>query len=187
LPIFQALCLALLLALTACAAPVATSYDLSAPIVAHGFLRGQMAVAEPTGIQIYETDRILVKDSSNAVSTLAGAQWVDRLNRLVQARLLDTLHNASLMAKTSRPGERIAADYQLNTEIKAFQIETSTREAVVELSVKLIDDRTGRVVRTGLFTGRQPVAAIEGAEAARALDEALSQAMSAMVRWLGRR
>ncbi len=34
----------------------------------------------------------------------------------------------------SRPGDKIAADYQLISEIRAFDIQTATGEAVVDLS-----------------------------------------------------
>jgi cholesterol transport system auxiliary component len=50
--------------------------------------------------------------------------------------------------------------------------------------VKLIGERTGRVLAGRIFTARVPVAAVETPNAARALDEALSVAMLDIVRWV---
>jgi len=163
-----------------------TNYDLTAPRLgpAGGGGIGQVAIAEPVTVQPLETERIIVKDASGAVSALPGSQWSDRLPRLVQARLIQTFENSSRI-KASRPGERVTPDYQLNTEIRAFQIEAASGEAVVEMSVKLVDDRSGRIVISRVFSGRGPVGTIDGSHAAQALDRELSGVLSNIVRWVG--
>jgi cholesterol transport system auxiliary component len=184
--------LALAAALAALAAacssgPAPTTFDLTAPsrTVGGGEVAGQVAVTEPVAIQVFEADRILVKDAAGAVSYLSGAQWADRLPRLVQARLIHTFENASRLKAVSRPGERVAADYVLNTEIRAFQIDASTGEAFVEMSAKAVNDRTGRITNARVFNARVPVAAIDAGNAAHALDRALSIVLLAIVRWVG--
>src|SRR3954451_7643156 len=74
-----------------------TTFDLTAPRqkVRGGSVEGQVAVAEPVAIQVFEAERILVKDAANAVSFLGGGQWADRLPRLVPARLRPNLEDAS--------------------------------------------------------------------------------------------
>ena len=163
-----------------------TNYDLTAPrgTPAGGGGIGQLAVAEPVAVQPLETDRIIVKDASGAVSSLGGGQWADRLPRLVQARLIQTFENSSRI-KASRPGERVTPDYQLNTEIRAFHVQAVTSEAVVEISVKVVDDRNGRIVIARVFSGREAIAAIDAQNAAQALDRALSGVLTGIVRWVG--
>lgn len=171
----------------ACSSPAPTTFDLSAPRqrVAGGALGGQVVVAEPTAIQTFEADRIIVKDPGGAVSFLGGAQWADRLPRLVQARLIQTFENSSRIRAVSRPGDRISADYQLNTELRAFQIASASKEALVEISAKVVNDKTGRIGAARVFTARVPVMTIDGPNAAQALDKALSSVLLQIVRWVG--
>lgn len=163
------------------------TFDLTAPRqgVRSGFSGGQLAVAEPVSIQALEAERIIVKDPSGAVSFLGGGQWADRLPRLIQARLVQTFENGSGVRAVARSGDRIVADYQLTTDIRAFQIEVATGEAVVEISARLIQDRTGRIVNARIFSARSPVASIDPAVAAQALDRALSTVLIDIVRWAG--
>ena len=53
---------------------------------------------------------------------------------------------------------------------------------MVEITAKLIGDRTGKVQRAKLFSARVPAGA-EGAGAAQALDQALSLVLIQIARW----
>ncbi|HEX8665887.1 MAG TPA: ABC-type transport auxiliary lipoprotein family protein [Beijerinckiaceae bacterium] len=168
--------------------PAPTTYDLTAPQAGARFgaaARGQIVVSEPTTIQALEAERIIAKDQSGAVSFIGGGQWADRLPRLIQAKLIQTFENSSKLKAVSRPGERVSPDYLLNTEIRAFQISSATGEAVVELSGRLVHDRTGRIVSGRVFSAREPVAKVDAGSAAQALDAALSRVLLDMVRWVG--
>lgn len=163
--------------------PAPTTYDLSAP---RDFGRvgggASIVVATPATVQAFDSDRLIVKDSSGALSFLGGAQWADTIPNLVQTRLIQTFENASRIAAVARPGERITPDLQLNTDIRSFNIDTASGQAVVEITAKLVGDRSGRVARAKVFSARVPGAA-DGAGAARALDQALSQVLIQIVRW----
>ncbi|CAN7524268.1 ABC-type transport auxiliary lipoprotein family protein [Bosea sp. LjRoot237] len=162
-----------------------TTYDLSAPRD-FGRARGSggvLIVAQPTTVQALDADRLIVKDSSGALSFLGGAQWADRVPNLVQTRLIQTFENGSRIATVGRPGERIVPDLQLNTDIRAFNIDAASGQAVVEITAKLIGDRTGKVQRARVFSARVPASAVDGAGAAQALDQALSQVLIQIVRW----
>ena len=172
----------------ACSSTAPTTFDLTAPrqrAGGGGAIGGQVVVAEPTAIQTFEADRIIVKDPNGSVSFLGGGQWADRLPRLVQARLIQTFENSSRIRAVSRPGDRITADYQLNTELRAFQISTGSKEALVEISAKVVNDKSGRIGAARVFTARVPVATIDAPNAAQALDKALSTVLLQIVRWVG--
>lgn len=162
-----------------------TTYDLSAPrdIGRIGGARAALIVAEPTTVQTLDSDRIIVKDSTGALSFAGGAQWADRVPKLVQTRLIQTFENGGRIASVARPGERIVPDTQLNTDIRSFNIDTASGSAVVEITAKLVGDRTGRVQRARLFTARVPASGGDGGAAAQALDQALSQVLIQIVRW----
>jgi cholesterol transport system auxiliary component len=164
-----------------------TNYDLTAPrqVRAGSSAVGQIVVAEPAAVQPLESDRIIVREASGAVSALPGGQWADRLPRLVQSRLIQTFENSSGLRAVSRPGSGVTPDFQLTGELRAFNIDASTGQAVVEMSVKLVNDRSGRIATTRIFTSRVPVGAIDAASAAQALDRALSNVLREIVRYVG--
>lgn len=179
--------LAVSLALAGCGGgPTPTTYDLSAPrdFGRVGGSRAPLVVNEPTTVQTLDSDRMIVRDSGGALSFLGGAQWADRVPKLVQTRLLQTFENGSRIASVSRPGERIVPDYQLNTDIRSFTIDAASGQAVVEITAKLIGDRSGRIMRAKLFSARVPAGAVDGQAAARALDQALSKVLIEIVRWV---
>lgn len=103
--------------------------------------------------------------------------------KLVQTRLIQTFENGGRLASVARPGERIVPETQLNTDIRSFNIDTAAGAAVVEITAKLVGDRTGRVQRARLFSARVPASGGDGGAAAQALDRALSQVLVEIVRW----
>lgn len=164
--------------------PAPTTFDMTAPRD-FGRVGGGAAivVATPSTVQALDSDRLIVKDSAGALSFLGGAQWADTIPNLVQTRLIQTFENGSRIAAVARPGDRITPDLQLVTDIRSFNIDAATGQAVVEITAKLVGDRTGRVARARVFTARAPAAAVDGPGAARALDQALSQVLIQIVRW----
>ena len=162
-----------------------TTFDLSAPsgFGRVGGSRAVMIVAEPTTVQALDSDRLIVKDSGGALSFVGGAQWADRIPALVQARLIQTFENASRIGFVSAPGQRIQPDVQLNTDIRSFNIDAASGAAVVEITAKIVGDRTGQIQRARLFSARVPAGAVDGPGAAQALDRALSQVLIDIVRW----
>ena len=181
--------IAITLLLTGCGGgPTPTTFDLSAPrdFGRVGGSQAALVVAEPTTVLALDSDRLIVRDSAGALSFLGSAQWADRVPRLVQTRLIQTFENGSRIAAVSRPGERMVPDVQLNTDIRSFNIDAASGQAVVEITAKLVGDRTGKIQRAKLFSARVPAGTADGAAAAHALDKALSQVLIEIVRWAGR-
>ncbi len=143
-----------------------------------------IVVAEPVGLQPFEADRIIVREPGGGLSFLGGGQWSDRLPRLIQTRIIQSLENSGRLRSVSRPGDKIAAQYQLISEIRAFDIAAGSREAVVDLSVKLIADASGSVVAARVFQARVPVASVEPGAAAAGLDAATKIVLADIVRWV---
>ena len=173
--------------LAGCSSAPVPAFDLTAPgaPMRRSALAGrQIVVADPSAIQPLEAERIVAHDAANSVSYIAGAQWADRLPRLVQARLVQTFENASAV-RASRPGEGVVGDYQLNTNIRAFQLDASRSEAYVELSVNLVDLKSGKLAGGRVVSRRVPVPNADGATVAQGLDRALQGALLDVVRWVG--
>ena len=118
------------------------------------------------GIQPFEADRIIVREPGGALSFLGGGQWADRLPRLIQTRIIQSLENSGRLSSVSRPGDKIVSDYQLISEIRAFDIAAGSGEAVVDISAKIITEGTGKVIAARIFTARVPVPKVDAGTAA---------------------
>jgi cholesterol transport system auxiliary component len=173
-------------ALGGCGGATPLTFDLAAlpPSGRAATLSRAIMVAEPVGIQPFEADRIIVREAGGGLSFLGGGQWADRLPRLIQTRIIQSLENSGRLRSVSRPGDKIVSDYQLISEIRAFDIAAGSGEAVVDLSAKLITEGTGKVVAAKIFQARVPVAKVEAGAAAVALDAALAVVLADVVRWV---
>ena len=178
------------LALGACSSKPPQTFDLSAPgrLSAGGGVRGNLVVAEPVAVATLDGQRIVVKPNGSEVTFLPDAQWSDRLPKLVQAKIIEAYENSGKLTSVGRPGDRLTVDFQLVTEIRAFEIDAATGQARVELSAKVINDKTGKIASAAIFEAARPVGgAIAGAPATAALDQALAQVLSDLVSWRSRR
>ncbi len=174
--------MALFVAACGASTPVPT-YDLIAP---RDFgpvrqARGLIEVTVPNALQVLDTEKIVVEPQTGVVTYLSDAQWADRLPKLLQARMIEAFENSSRIRTVARAGDRVSADAQLVTDIRQFGIEG--KDAVVELSVKLIGSRGGRINAAKVFTARVPAPSTSGGAAASAINEALNIVLVDIVRW----
>src|SRR5690606_22047232 len=96
---------------------------------------------------------------------------------------VQAFENAGRIGSVGRSQDRLAGDYQLITDIRAFEIDAGTGSAArVEIAAKLVD-RTGRVRSGRVFEASAAASAITGAAASAALDRALNQVLVDMVGW----
>lgn len=167
-------------------APLDT-YDLSAARVeAAGPRRGrvQVLVAEPGALKALDGESVVVRPSPASVEFLKGAQWADRLPRVVQARLVEALQATGRLGGVGKPGEGLAIDYQVIAEIRAFDVRVSGgQKANVELFVRLLNDRTGEVRAARSFTAVAPVSGTGNQAYVAALDRAFRDAAAQIVVW----
>ena len=168
--------------LASCGSAPLQTFDLSAPTaLAARTTRGQMVIAEPVATLPADSDRIVIRTGPEAVAYLTGAQWPDRLPRLLQTRLIETFENARLLRNVGRPG--LTADYSLTTEIRRFEIDVTTGMAVAEFSVKLVGDRSGRVVAAKVFSASAPSPTSGPPAMAAALNLVLGDVLRQIVAW----
>ena len=146
--------------------------------------RRQILVAEPSALKSLDSENIVIKPAAGTIEYLAGAPWVDRLPRVVQARLVETLQLSGRVGGVGKPGEGLAIDYQVIVDIRAFEIRLyGDDRAEVSLYVKVLNDRNG-VVRAGrLFTANAPVSGSGNTAFVDALDRAFGIAARDIVDW----
>lgn len=171
-----------------CSSPPPATFDLSAaPRPAGVGSLASLAVTEPVAVLLVDSDRVAIRSPGDKVAYLPGAQWPDRLPRIFQAKLIQSFENASKIGLVGRPGDRVTAANALNTEIRTFEAREDTREVVVEVSAKIVDDKSGRVVAAQFFTARAPVEQLTGPSVAVALNGVARQVMAQIVRWVASR
>lgn len=187
--------LALSIALSGCALlgggskPLDT-YELSSPSV--GERRGrasyrQILIAEPSALKALDGENIVISPTPGSIQYLKGAQWADRLPKIVQARLAETFQRSGEFRGVGRPGEGLAIDYQVIVDIRAFEVRVNgVAEANVELFVRLLNDRNGTVRAEKTFTATAPISGAGNAAYVSGLDAAFGQAVVEIVAWAGK-
>ncbi|HLJ71922.1 MAG TPA: ABC-type transport auxiliary lipoprotein family protein [Roseiarcus sp.] len=176
-----ALALPLVLGLAACGGGASLpSFDLSATSApSERPLRASLIVRQPLSPLAFDSRRIVVRTGPDALAYLADAQWSDRLPVLVQSRLAETFQNAHLFRSVERASK--PADYALELEIRHFEIDAPSRAGIVEIAAKIVSGRDGRIIAAQSFKQVEPAASVSGAQAAAALDKALSAVMARIV------
>lgn len=165
-------------------------YDLQAPTDFSGLTHGsraQILVVEPAALKVLDNEQIAVR-SQGSVSYLASAQWSDRLTKLVQARLIEGFENSRRAKAVGKPGDRLSVDYQLSTTIRAFDLVTDGgKRARIDISARLLNDRSGKVVASKLFTAEVPADSAEPRQVVAAFNLALKTVLKDMIVWSFRR
>ena len=177
---------ALLLAACASTAPNAL-YGLNAP---SDFVSGQkrsvqILVATPRALSALDTSNIAVVDRGPSYSYFPQAAWADQLSNVVQAGLVRTLENTNRLKGVGLPGEGLLIDYQLQTELRAFQLQVDGADrAVVEIAAKLVNDRNGRTVDSRVFSAVVPSNGTGVEQAVAAMNSASGQVFRELAAWV---
>lgn len=169
--------------------PPPATFDISAPRDGLKARPGRalIVVAEPSALAALDTNRLIVMTRGSGIAYLPDAQWADRLPKLLQVRLIQTFENAKRITGVGRPGDRLLPAAQVNSEIRRFGLDEASGEAVIELSVKIVNDRSGRIVAGNIFTRRVPAGGSTGPTAAAALDLATQDILRDVVAWVSGR
>lgn len=147
--------------------------------------RVQILVAAPSALKSLDGQDIVVRGGYGTISYLKDAQWGDRLPNIVQARLAQAFEDTGALGGIGRPGDGLAINYQLISDIRAFGIDLgrSSNVASVEIAVKILDDRSGSIRATRVFSAQSPVSAAGNDAYAAALDKAFSKVLNEIVNW----
>jgi cholesterol transport system auxiliary component len=138
-------------------------------------VHAQVHVLEPVAPTDLEGDRILVRTGA-AEAVLAGARWTGPLPALIQSRLSDSLQNAYDPRKVDG-----GVDYNLETDVRAFELDADQKQVLVELVVKLVSERDNHVVAVKTFKAQAPVASTDPGVVTAALNGALFGLMAQIV------
>lgn len=162
------------------------TFDLTAPRVSVTPPKKpgkQLVVADLTTLVRNDTQRIMLIASDGQSSFLENAQWADSVPKLLQAKIIQSLENASFLAGVGRPSDGLSNDYQLLIDIRTFQISLAPPpKAEIEFTAKIVT-QNGRIIDARVFHGEAPVKATDPVSATEALNQAFMQAATELVQW----
>jgi cholesterol transport system auxiliary component len=144
----------------------------------------QILVPEPTAVKMLDSEQVVVRVSPSEVQYLSESRWGDRLPRLVQSKLVEAFENSGRLGGVGKPGQGLAIDFQIVTDIRAFEVTASgSRSANVEISAKILNDRNGTVRAQNVFKATSPVSGTENSDYIEALDRAFARVGAEIVDW----
>jgi cholesterol transport system auxiliary component len=144
----------------------------------------QMLIPQPTALSALDSNQILVRVSSSEIQYLSKSQWGDKLPRMVQSKLVEAFENTHKLGGVGVPGQGLAIDFQLVTDIRSFEIDSSGRsQAVVEISAKILNDRSGTIRAQSTFRKAIPVNGATNADFVKALNAAFGDVVTEIVDW----
>ncbi|MXN63686.1 ABC transporter [Stappia sp. GBMRC 2046] len=184
-----ALALAFAAGLGACASTTPSAlYGLNAPRSVQGAAARssrQILVPQPSALQALDTVNIAVVDTGPIYTYFPRAAWSDTLPKVVQAKIIETLENTGRLRGVGRPGEGLLIDYQLQTDLRAFELRIDGQDrAYVEIAARLLNDRTGRAQASRVFSAQVPSRGVNVDQAVEAMNAAVDQVLSEMAAWV---
>ncbi|MCF3641947.1 ABC-type transport auxiliary lipoprotein family protein [Rhizobium sp. TRM95111] len=162
------------------------TFSLSAmPVIEGPSARNrQILVPEPSALKALNSEQVVIKPTVSEIQYLAEAQWSDRLPKLVQAKLVEAFENTGSVGGVGKPGEGLAIDYQVATDIRAFEVRTDGPDvAVVEIFAKVLNDRNGTVRAQKAFAATVSVSGTGNPAFIKALDAAAANVTAEIVAW----
>jgi len=146
--------------------------------------RVQVLVAAPRALKALDTSYIAVVEKGPVYSYFPNSAWADTLPNVVQLKLVETLQNTGRLRGVGVPGDGLLIDYQLQTEIRKFELQVGggTR-GVVEISARVVNDRNGRTVATKVFSAETSAGSTSVDKAVEAMNSSADRVFSEMAAW----
>ena len=195
-PCRAALGAATLALLAACSVlPKATPQDVyllpaaaSASPAAASPLPWSLRVLRPSASPMLSGSRILVLPQDNQVNYYQGASWHEPAPALLRHRLLDALRADGRIAQLSDDDRLLQADFELDSELRAFQSEypadhAGPPEAVIRLDVRLVRIGSQRIIASRRFEVRRPATATAVGAVVLAFGLAADELATELGRW----
>lgn len=144
-----------------------------------------LVVTVPVTPASLAAQRVPVQVSPTSIAYVKDAQWSEPPARLFARLVSDTVAARTGRVVVSQVQAVGEANDQLDGELRAFGLDSTTREAVVTFDAALSrDGQDGTQKRR--FEARVPVAAIDAASVGPALNQAANQVAGQIADWVGR-
>ncbi|HRP23445.1 ABC-type transport auxiliary lipoprotein family protein [Thauera sp.] len=145
-----------------------------------------LRIARPAAGVHLAGQRIVVIPEDNLVSVYKGAGWSDPAPILVRNRLLDAFRADGRIAALSSDERRLHADFEIDSDLRAFQTEyrDGRPEVVVRLDARLYRPDNQRIVASQRFEFRQTATDTAVPAVVQAFGVASDRLAEAVVEWV---
>ena len=145
-------------------------------------MSSQIALAEPTALVAFQTQKLLVSAKADELTPLAAGQWADSVPNLVQAKMVESFENAGF-AHVSKATDGFTPDRQLLLEIRSFEVTTAApATARIEIAARWLG-ADGKIAAERDFHGAAPASAADSPAVAAALNQAFQPVARDIVDW----
>jgi phospholipid/cholesterol/gamma-HCH transport system substrate-binding protein len=142
----------------------------------------QIAVPEPTALVAFDTQKVLVAPSPDALQPLEAGQWADSLPKLIQAKIVDSFESAGF-THIAKSTDGFSPEVQILLEIRSFEVSLTPKpQAQVELFAKLLG-ADGKIAAARSFRASAPATGTDTPAAAAALNAAFGSLARDLVAW----
>lgn len=145
--------------------------------------RAQVLVAAPRALKALDTSYIAVVDKGPVYTYFPKSAWADTLPNVVQLKLMETLRNTGRLRGVGLPGDGLLIDYQLQTVIRAFELQVNGTRGVVEISARLVNDRNGRTVASKVFRSDTRAGSTSVDKAVEAMNASADRVFAEIAAW----
>ncbi|HEY0334257.1 MAG TPA: ABC-type transport auxiliary lipoprotein family protein [Stenotrophomonas sp.] len=195
-PLLPWLCLASMLALTACSSllgggsrdPV-TIYSPNVhvtPDAAWPHVTWQLTIVKPTASRLVDSPRINVRPVPGELQVYQGATWAQPATDIIEGTLLRAFEDSGRIEGVGRSSDGIRADYRLVTDLRRFESDYAGQalpSATIEINAKVLHSNDQRVVASRTFLVARPASATDVATVAATFEQALQQVAGEIVGW----
>lgn len=143
-----------------------------------------ITVVAPALVQEINTNRVPVRSGGVAIAYVEDAQWVDTPDTLFRDLLSETIAARTGRVVLSDKQRTLDPGARLTGQLLAFSVDADRSEVVVTYDAALLRSQ-GTRVETRRSEARVPVAAVERAAVAAAMNQAANQVAGDIATWIG--
>jgi len=147
-----------------------------------------LSIRTPEAIAGLDSERIAILFPPYNLDYYAGAAWVDRLPRLVEASLLEAFEASGRIDAVAQDQDAARADYALSTDIRDFEARLDSAPgapvAAVRIGARLLSSRTQEIVGYTNVSREERASANSVDAAVEALDTAFAAVLAQLVTWV---
>ena len=149
-------------------------------------VRWQLQIPRPHAPELLDSPRIVVRPTPGEMQVYHGAIWAEPVPDLVQDAVLHAFEDSGRIAGVARRGTGVSGDYELLLDLRRFESDYNgggAPNAEVELTAKLIANRTNQVIATRTLKQSVPATSTSVGDVSRAFGGALTSAVQELVGW----
>ena len=146
----------------------------------------QLTLARTEASRVTDSLRIMVRPTPHEVQVYKDAAWGKMPTDMIEDALLRTLEDSGRIQAIARQGSGLGADYRLVLDLRRFESTYDGQprpSANIELSAKLLELRTQRVVASNTFSHGTPAAGTDVSQVVDAFEQSLHRVTADLAAW----